>query len=451
MKSLSIKSKLLISYLLVCIILVALFSFTSYYLLSNGLRGKTIHPWEMRYAQTEQTADGQLIITGFSGQNTNNNTSLSEAAIMKSYHKDELQKLSSPKGMISLGDTLLEKAALDDLEMSDDYSIWFYTDVSGSTTNIVAVTRSANDTQAIMDTYSQILFIVGPVILVLVGLGGYILIKRSLHPVREMAATVRNIRGNNLEKRLDAHSNDELGYLATTFNHMLARLKDAFDQEKQFTDDASHELRTPLAIIQGEATLTLSKERNSDEYKKSLENIYQETEKMSSILKRLLFLARNEGNKQIELEKLNIKALLEELKTDIEYLCEDKSLQCQLEALEDLFIKGDKVSLRELFFNLIENAIRYTPQGGTIKVTLSKDNSYAKIAVSDTGIGIPEEHLKHIFKRFYRVDKSRSRNEGGAGLGLTICQRIAELHNGTIEVRSIVGEGSTFTVSFPLD
>jgi signal transduction histidine kinase len=231
---------------------------------------------------------------------------------------------------------------------------------------------------------------------------------------------------------------------------MLKRLEDAFHREKQFTADASHELRTPLSVVQGEATLALTKDRNVDEYRKSIENIYQEAERMSSVLKKLLFLARHEDNKQLEFETINVEVLLDELISDIEILCEDKSIRCKLRVMDDLFVWGDRVSLRELFFNLIDNAVRYTPQGGEILVSLSKEDGDACVAVKDNGTGIPEEHLKHIFKRFYRVDKYRSRSESGSGLGLSICQRIAEIHGGTIKVESQVGKGSTFTVFLPL-
>ena len=171
---------------------------------------------------------------------------------------------------------------------------------------------------------------------------------------------------------------------------------------------------------------------------------------MSSILKKLLYLARNEDNKRLEFEEVHLKDLLTELVYDVELLCEDKSIQCQLDAQDDLIVKGDIVSLRELFLNLLNNAIRYTPQGGTISLKLNRIGNSACVAVKDTGIGIPEEHIKHIFERFYRVAKSRSRSEGGSGLGLSICQSIVELHGGTIEVESINGEGSTFSVMMPL-
>ncbi len=446
----NIKLKLTIWHLLISAILITLFSIAAYFLLSNGLRGKTIHPWDMRYAEIQVTAEGQSIITGFYKPELNLPGNSEEPIVMNEYSQNDLLKLSSTEGIITIGDVLINEAALEDLYMSEDYSVWFYTDILGNTTGIVAVTRSPNDIDAILTTFTDVLLIVGPVALLLAGLVGYLYLKRSFHPVQVMASTIRDIEEHNLDKRLEVHSNDELGYLASTFNRMLTRLENAFQREKQFTGDASHELRAPLAVIQGEATLALSKDRDADEYRKALENIYQQTEDMSSMLRKLLFLARYEDTRQLDFEEINLKVLFDELKADLEILCEDKSIQCELHAIDNMIVWGHRLSLREMFFNIIENAIRYTPDGGEISATMERKDRYACIAIRDNGIGIPEEHLRHIFEQFYRVDKSPSRTEGGAGLGLAISRRIAEIHNGTITVESEVDKGSIFYIYLPL-
>jgi len=448
--SLSIKSRLTLWYLLVTALLIIVFSIAAYLLLAQGLYGKTLHPWDIRVVQLEKTTDNNKI-TGLSDIGHQDWGTQTSGPIKASrYSKSELLKSMSEEGSIVVENVLIDKAALDTLDISGEDSIWFYTYLTGEDASVVVVTRSENDVTAILETFRQVLLTIVPIAMILAGIFGYFLVKRALRPVQIITRAAREIEENNLDSRLDARSKDELGQLASTLNHMLARLESAFDREKQFTADASHELRTPLAIVQGEATLALSKERNVDEYQKSLENIYQETEHMSSILKRLLFLARNGGKKQLESETINLNELITELVSDVEMLCEDKSISCELHVSHDLFVKGDRVNLRELFFNLINNAVRYTPQGGEILVILSKKVSDACVAVKDNGIGIPEEHIEHIFKRFYRVDKSRSRSEGGTGLGLAICQRIVEFHNGTIKIESKAGVGSTFSVQLPL-
>jgi signal transduction histidine kinase len=232
---------------------------------------------------------------------------------------------------------------------------------------------------------------------------------------------------------------------------MIGRLEEAFNRQRQFTADASHELRTPLAIMQAEATLALSKERTIEDYQKSLETISQESAYMSSVIGKLLFLARSDaGKEQLNFEDVDLKELITGLSTNIETLAIDKGIKFTVDAKENLIVNGDKVKLRQLFINILENAVRYTPTGGNISVLLEKKDSNAVTAISDTGIGIPPEHLPHIFERFYRVDKARSRADGGVGLGMAIAKYIADSHGGKIEVESQVGKGTTITVTIPL-
>jgi signal transduction histidine kinase len=232
---------------------------------------------------------------------------------------------------------------------------------------------------------------------------------------------------------------------------MIGRLEEAFNRQRQFTADASHELRTPLAIMQAEATLALSKERTIEDYQKSLETISQESAYMSSVIGKLLFLARSDaGKEQLNFEDVDLKELITGLSANIETLAIDKGIKFTVDAKENLIVNGDKVKLRQLFINILENAVRYTPTGGNISVLLEKKDSNAVTAISDTGIGIPPEHLPHIFERFYRVDKARSRADGGVGLGMAIAKYIADSHGGKIEVESQVGKGTTITVTIPL-
>jgi signal transduction histidine kinase len=172
---------------------------------------------------------------------------------------------------------------------------------------------------------------------------------------------------------------------------------------------------------------------------------------MSSVIGKLLFLARSDaGKEQLTFENVDIKNLIVELSTNIEALAQDKSIKFTVDAQESLIVNGDKVKLRQLFINILENAIRYTPNDGNISVSAVKKDENALVAISDTGIGIPPEHLPHIFERFYRVDKARSRAEGGVGLGLAIAKYIAESHGGKIKLESQIGKGTTFRITIPL-
>ncbi len=205
--------------------------------------------------------------------------------------------------------------------------------------------------------------------------------------------------------------------------------------------DASHELRTPLAVLQAESSLALEKPRNQDEYRRSLELVSQEVAYMSEIVGKLLVLARSDaGSEPLNARDVNIADLLSELSQDIDALAQEKGLKLSLGPMDALTVRGDRVKLRQLFLNILDNALRYTPSGGTITASLVRKDDQAVASIGDTGIGISEEHLPFIFDRFYRVDKVRTDGEGGTGLGLSIATSIAKMHGGTIEVESRVGE-----------
>jgi heavy metal sensor kinase len=295
------------------------------------------------------------------------------------------------------------------------------------------------------------LIIAVPLALALAAAGGIFLARRALKPVDKIAQTAREIGESDLSQRINVNTKDELGRLAATLNEMIGRLEKAFQRQKQFTGDASHELRTPLAVIEAESTLALQKERPSSDYQRSLEIISQESRQMSSLIDQLLTLARADaGKEQWNFTELNLGKLITNLSTDVEILCQENGLSFQLGQLQDLVVKGDEARLRELFMNLLDNAISYTPAPGTVSISFDREGQMAVVAITDTGIGIPAEDIPFIFERFYRVDKSRSRAEGGSGLGLAICRHIAEAHGGKIEVESQVGAGSTFSVWLPL-
>jgi signal transduction histidine kinase len=232
---------------------------------------------------------------------------------------------------------------------------------------------------------------------------------------------------------------------------MIGRLEKAFQRQKQFTSDASHELRTPLAVIEAESTLALQKDRPSGDYQRSLETISQEAKQMSSLIEQLLTLARADaGKEQWNFTEVNLGTLISSLSTDAEILCQEKGLSFQLDQPQNLVVIGDEARLRELFMNLLDNAISYTPSPGTVSLSVRREGQMAVVTVTDTGIGISAQDIPSIFERFYRVDQSRSRSEGGSGLGLAICRHIAEAHGGKIEVESQVGVGSSFSVWLPL-
>ena len=321
----------------------------------------------------------------------------------------------------------------------------------GSQSAALAVGRPVADAEQALDGLVRTLIIAVPLTLLVAGAGGMFLADRALKPVGQIANTARRIQETDLSRRITVSTRDELGRLGSTLNDMIERLEKAFKRQREFTGDASHELRTPLSLIQAEATLALQRARSPEEYQKSLESIAEEAEHMSRIIEQLLFLARaDSGSERIAFDEINVADLLREVGADMEALSRDKGVALAMRLDVPAVVRGNEGLLRRLFLNLVDNAVRYTPEGGKVSIASDTAGDEALVSVSDTGIGIPPEHLPHIFERFYRVDKARSRSDGGSGLGLAICKQVVDLHGGRIEVDSKEGQGSTFKVFVPL-
>ncbi len=284
---------------------------------------------------------------------------------------------------------------------------------------------------------------------------GWFLAGRVLIPVENITRAMRKISAENLNERLPVgQAGDEISRLAETFNSMLSRLEESFRKVNQFSGDASHELRTPLTILKGETEVALRWAKHPDEFRKMLESSMEEIDRMGRIIEDLLTLAKSEaGEKSLKIRELSLSDLLQELYLQAKTLGEPKKIRptLKLDVTEEIRIHGDELRLRQLFLNLISNAVKYTPKGGRVEIALATQDNEAVVSVSDTGIGIPSEHLPHIFDRFYRIDMARNREDGGTGLGLAIVQSLAHSHQGRVEVSSTPGEGSTFTVYLPID
>lgn len=283
--------------------------------------------------------------------------------------------------------------------------------------------------------------------------GGWFLAARSLKPVDDISRAARAITAQNLDRRIHYTGvDDELGRLVATFNEMISRLQLSFSQIQQFSSDASHELRTPLTIMRGELELILrSRRATSERYRTVVSSVLEETIRMTTIVDNLLTLAKADiGTSVGIMQDVWLRPIIQELQEDSEMLAERKKISVSVGSLDDTLVSGDPVRLRQLFLNLIDNAIKYTPERGSVELSLIRDNGYAKVRVKDTGIGIPQNEIDKIFHRFYRVDKARSRELGGSGLGLSIAKWISEIHGGTILVESEVNTGSIFTVILPL-
>jgi heavy metal sensor kinase len=320
----------------------------------------------------------------------------------------------------------------------------------------VAILQVARPLEPIETVLERLLLLMGasiPPALLLATAGGLFLAGRALMPIDRITRAAERIGAENLSRRLEVPpTRDEVARLAATLNGMIARLDASFARQRQFTADASHELRTPLAIIRSQAEVTLSRARTAREYREALDNIAADADRMSALVGDLLTLARADaGEERLALEPVPLGELVAGVVEQLRPLASARDVALERSGEESgPIVRGDQTRLTQLALNVVENAIKYSP-GGRVEVGLSRADGSARLVVSDTGIGIPAEHLPHLFERFYRVDKARSRAEGGSGLGLAICAWIAGAHGGAIQVESVPGGGSVFTVVLPLE
>ena len=318
--------------------------------------------------------------------------------------------------------------------------------------NIIQVATSLEEVGEALKTLLLILWITVPSALVVASLGGLFLANKALKPVDEITKTARMITSKSLNQRIKLRkTKDEIGRLAETFNDMISRLGRSFKQIRQFSADASHELRTPLTILKGEIEVGLRRKRRPEEYRKILDSNLEEVNHMSQIVDDLLFLSKADmGEIHIQKHRINLTKLVSEVHAQAKMIAMTKDIRVHISNDADAVVIGDRLRLRELLLNLVDNGIKYTPEGGEIRISLEKDDGRIELRVMDNGIGIAPEDRPHIFDRFFRVDKARSREAGGSGLGLSISKWIVETHGGEISVESQVGNGSIFTVTLPL-
>lgn len=281
--------------------------------------------------------------------------------------------------------------------------------------------------------------------------GGLFMSKKALRPVDTMIKELQKIETEHLGKRLAIHpTKDEIGKLSEGINEMLSRLENSFNQVRQFTTDASHELRTPIAIMKAGIEVALSRERDICNYQQVLANTLDDLGRLSKIIENLFILAKADtGRCEIHMERMNLCPVITDVAEQLRLITETKNISISTEKMEDVFIQGDELLIRMMLLNLVDNAVKYTPQNGTISLFMSKDSENVKIIIKDNGIGISQEDISHIFDRFYRASKVRTSNYDGGGLGLSICQWIVKSHHGTITVESELNKGSIFTVTLP--
>ncbi len=306
--------------------------------------------------------------------------------------------------------------------------------------------------------FRRYLAMFAPLILLVASGVGYWVSGRALSPVDAITRTARNITGSNLSSRLEQlNTGDELQRLSDTLNEMLGRIEAAFLRVTQFTGDASHELRTPISLIRTEAEIVLRKSRSEPEYREALRHILLEAERTTSLVEKLLSLARaDSGRGPLEIRRFDLRETVLKVASEWRTVAGSEGLRfAESITASEVPIDGDETVLHQLLNILLDNAVKYTPPGGRIDLSLdqralAQQDHKAVLTVVDSGIGIAVEDQTKIFERFYRADKARSSELEGAGLGLAIALWIVEQHRGSIGVQSSPGKGSVFVVELPL-
>lgn len=323
-------------------------------------------------------------------------------------------------------------------------------------TFIIAVSQPLERVTDELKEIRNIFYIAVPLALALAGVGGWFLARRSLAPVVVMSERARRIGAKNLEERLPVvNPRDELGRLASTFNELLARLGAAFAQQRRFMADASHELRTPLSVMRTASSVTLEREhRDESEYREALRIVGEQARRLTRIVEDMFTLARADaGHRALQRSEFYLDELLAESARAAAVLGARKGVEVALDDSAEAPFTGDEGLMRQMFLNLLDNAVKHTPQGGRVNARLEVRNGDYRVTVSDTGSGIPAEAQPHIFERFFRADKARARSEpgngGGAGLGLSIAQWIAHAHGGDLKLQRSDARGSIFVASLP--
>jgi heavy metal sensor kinase len=291
-----------------------------------------------------------------------------------------------------------------------------------------------------------------PLVVVLAGFGGYVLARRALTPIDHLASEARRVTAERLHERLTAvNERDEIGRLTAVINETIARLESSFDQLRRFTADASHELRTPLSVVRGIGEAAVAQRRTAEEYEETIGSMLEEIDRMTSLVDTLLRLSHGDaGRIRLTRELVDLGELARDVASSLGILAEERNQKIAIDVADHVLVSADRLVLREAVTNVLDNALKYSPAGSSVTIRVEQTADRAMVAVADQGPGIPREHRERIFDRFFRIDEARSRDAGGAGLGLAIAKWAVDVHGGRITVDERPGGGSEFRIVLPL-
>lgn len=456
LKKLSIRKQLTLWYALI-IFVIAIVLFTSFYLLTQRYltfetdRSLSIHASQIAYSvalNTNSTHDTQ----------TKDILSLSQKEVPGIFVEIVDTQGFNTEGNVSNFQSLSKQA------VESNAPVYTQKKIGDFTTRVIAYPIKDTDTSlgaVVMghpiDVYEKTLgqlrnigiivlfFIIAPAILV-----GYLLAKSATDPITKLGKDINKITSENLSRRINLPiSSEETEILVTNFNSLLDRLGKAFNLERQFLGEMAHEIKTPLSVMKSNSEVTLSKERSNDEYQQSIKQTLSQIDKLSINMISLMDFAWSQSTDLPKtFRKINLSQLLSEIKNVSQYMASPKSLKIEAHIDDNIFVQGKEEKLYQAVYNIIDNAVKFTPEKGTITLELHKKGSQAIISITDTGIGIDPAQQKDIFNRFYRTEQNK--NIAGHGLGLAITDSIIKAHEGSISVESKKGVGTTFTITLNL-
>lgn len=446
MKSASIQKRLALWFTLTIVVLLAVFSLLIYAALTptitNLARQRVIRDGAAVAEQVHLT-DGALSV---------NQVLISPDTLYTIYTADGSPAFANHRQRW-FNDQPIDEDAIVQIEAGGQEWILQDSAVAGPDGSTLAYVRAGIPLGAYTDTSTAlitILLIAVPLLAAAALILGRRIVRRSLQPIAEMTQTAEEIGAGDFSRRLTPHgTNDEVGRLETTFNHMLDSLETSMEREKQFTSDASHELRTPLAVIIGASQTSLeNNEASAADLAAAMRIIYKKSTDMQAMLSQMLLLARGDSQEKfMELTRLNVSEIVQDIAEEFDDAAAKKRIDIQTDIAPEVEITGDLMLVTRAVMNLVDNGIKYGSEGGWLRIGLKAQGGQAVLTVSDNGEGIRPENLSHIFERFYRADNSRS--SSGFGLGLSLVERIAELHHGSVSVESVFGRGSIFILRLP--
>ncbi len=327
------------------------------------------------------------------------------------------------------------------------------TTLVGGRSVVLRTSRSEDRLRAQLWEVLVVLVLGLPVVVVLAGVGGYVLARRALSPIDHLASEARRITAERLHDRLSVpNQHDEIGRLAAVINEAFARLESSFDQLRRFTADASHELRTPLSVIRGIGESGLGETRTPAEYKEAMGSMLEEVDRLTNLVDTLLRLSYGDaGTVRLSRGLFDVGQLARDVASSLGILAEERHQRLELDVAEGVQINADRLVLREAITNVVDNAIKYSPEGSTIEIRVRSEGSHALLTIADEGSGIATEHRERIFDRFFRLDEGRSRDEGGTGLGLAIAKWAVEVNGGQITVDNGANGGAVFRFVLPTE